>query len=177
MFKYSCDKIVTTVKPMIEKDQKYEKDVEDRIRKEIIMEKKNKGGASRKTAGLLISGVGGILYLILGLSQIKIFITSGYYSSSIGIPALIAGIISMTGTLIGTRKTKTGGTIALTSIPISLVIGFILIIPLLSDYYGYYYSIVPIIYSVIMPMLFPLPIPHAIHVVTGGILCMTGSDR
>ncbi len=87
---------------------------------------------------------------------------------------LIVGAISQIGTIVAISKVKIGGVLILTSIPISLVIGVILS---LFNPYPYYY---PSFYGVVMIfqlILYPIPIPHSVHVIVGGILCLTGSDN
>ncbi len=146
-----------------------EKENEEVRKREFKTEMRNKGAESRRTVGLIAGGVGGILYLMIGLSQIKESLGNPYLSYN-GITALIAGIISMVGTLVGIRNIKAGGILNLASIPTSLVIGFILLI--IS---GYWYSLLST-FPFIFAMLYPLPFPHSFHVISGGILCLTGSD-
>jgi hypothetical protein len=153
----------------MEKEQNYEKDVEDRVRREITGELKKKKGKTRKTAGLIISGVGGILYIINGF--IFFVLGAGYYSWLL-IPSLIAGITSEIGTIIGIFKVKIGGLISLSSIPISLVIGIIISFNIPNYYYYIPYTLI-----VVEIILLPMPLPHSLHVIAGGILCLTGSEN
>ena len=156
-----------------EKEQYYEKTVVERIKREIKEESIKKKGRSRRMVGLILSGVGGLLYLILGL--IFLFASMGYYYSLFPIiPLFIAGVISQTGTIVAINKVKTGGVILLTSIPVSLVIGFILN---LIQPYPYYYSSLYGALMIFQYILFPIPIPHSVHVIAGAIVCLTASDN
>lgn len=139
---------------------------------DIIPEWRNKGAETRRTVGLLASGVGGMLYLIIGLSQIRGSLNYSLlsYSGIIGISNLLAGLISIVGTLVGTRNVKTGGVLQLVSIPTALVLGFVLLTT--GDYMYSVYNFIPFI----MMMVYPFPLPHSFHVISGGILCLTGSD-
>jgi hypothetical protein len=160
---------------MIEEDQSYEKQVEERIRREIKAEIKReikeelheKKGKSRKTAGIIISGVGAALYLFFGF----FFLLMSYgYMFIAGLSMLIAGGISLAGVIIALFKVKIGGIISLTAVPIALVIGILLV--LFEGGYYYYYQWIYILQFI----LFPLPIPHSIHVIAGGIICLTATD-
>ncbi|GAG62572.1 unnamed protein product, partial [marine sediment metagenome] len=141
---------------------------------DIKTEWRNKGAETRRTVGILVSALGGMLYLIYGLSQIKqsLGYTYSFYTISriSGITALLAGVISLVGTIVGTRNVKTGGILNLVSIPTALVIGFVLL-----SISGVMYSIYNFI-PFIMMIVYPLPLPHSFHVISGGILCLTGSD-
>ncbi len=162
--------IISKVNPMIEKEQDYEKEIVERVKREIIEEKKKKKGKSLKLVGLIISGVGGLLYLISGL--IFLFTSIGYYYNLwISITLFIAGAISQTGTIVAISKVKIGGAILLTSIPIAFVIGIIL-----SFAQPYYYPYYNVLY-VFQYILFPLPLPHSAHVIAGAILCLIASDN
>lgn len=161
---------ISKVNPMIEKEQDHEKEIVERVKREIIEERKKKKGKSLKLVGLIISGVGGLLYLISGL--IFLFTSIGYYYNLwISITLFIAGAISQTGTIVAISKVKIGGAILLTSIPIAFVIGIIL-----SFAQPYYYSYYNVLY-VFQYILFPLPLPHSAHVIAGAILCLIASDN
>lgn len=156
---------------MIEKEQDYEKEIVERVKREIKEESKKNKGRTLRMMGLIISGVGGLLYFIIGF--IFLFASIGYMLW-VTIPLLIAGAISQTGTLVAISKVKIGGVFILTSIPISLVIG---ILVSLTQSYPYYY---PSFYNMVMVfqlILYPIPIPHSVHVIVGGILCLTASDK
>ena len=156
---------------MIEKEQDYEKEVVERVKREIREESIKKKGRTLRTIGLIISGVGGLLYFIMGFIFLFAYMS---YMLWLAIPVLIVGAISQIGTIVAISKVKIGGVLILTSIPISLVIGVILS---LSQPSPYYY---PSFYSVVMVfqlILYPIPIPHSVHVIVGGILCLTGSDN
>ena len=162
--------IISKVNPMIEKEQDHEKEIVERVKREIIEERKKKKGKSLKLVGLIISGVGGLLYLISGL--IFLFTSIGYYYNLwISITLFIAGAISQTGTIVAISKVKIGGAILLTSIPIAFVIGIIL-----SFAQPYYYPYYNVLY-VFQYILFPLPLPHSAHVIAGAILCLIASDN
>ncbi len=85
----------------------------------IKSEWRNKGAETRRTVGLMASAIGGMLYLIIGLSQVKSTLPYPFpsYSHALGITNLLIGIISMVGTLIGIRNVKAGGILNLVSIP------------------------------------------------------------
>lgn len=153
---------------MIEEVQDHETEVIERAKKEIREELKTKKGKSRRIVGLITSGVGGALYLILGL----IYLATMSYYSWYYVPLLIAGAISQTGTIVAIFKVKVGGALLLTSLPISIVFGIIL--TMVQPYYYYSPLAVMIVFQFI---LFPLPIPHSAHVIAGGILCLLASDR
>jgi len=157
---------------MIEKEQDHEKEIVERVKREIKEEKEKKKGRSLRLVGLIISGVGGLLYLIQGL--IYLFTSRGYmsyYSLMAIIPSFIAGVISQTGTIVAISKVKIGGAILLTSIPIAFVVGIIL-----SFAQPYYYPYYNVLY-VFQYILFPLPLPHSAHVIAGAILCLIASDN
>ncbi|NHJ19683.1 MAG: hypothetical protein EAX91_01980 [Candidatus Lokiarchaeota archaeon] len=101
----------------------------------------------KKVAALILSGIGGGIYLFVG-----IMFRVGWWSSVS--PTLIAaGIISLIGTGIGAVRIKIGGVVILLSIPLSILIG-----------------ISGGIYSILF-VLIPVPFPHSILVMIGGILC------
>ena len=155
---------------MIEKENNEEKELVERLKREIKAEFKKEKGGARRTAGLIMSGVGGIIYLIPGFMYLILSLGYGSsYYSTITFPLLIAGAISIIGTIVGLSEIKIGGIIIVSAIPISLVIGIILV--LLGSYYWYN------VFNMFFTLLLPLPFPHSIHVVAGGILCLTGSDK
>ena len=123
-----------------------EKEVEERLR--------------RKKIALILSGIGGILYLI---GAFLIPITMG--SANI-LVYIIAGVISLIGTGIGVVRIKIGGVVILISIPLSIIIVILLNL-----------EILPQIAGLIALLLYPLPFPHSVFVVIGGILCLLGSDK
>jgi len=158
---------------MIEKEQDYEEEVVERVKREIKEESKKRKGRTLRSMGLIISGVGGLLYFIMGFISLFAYMS---YMWWLAIPVLITGAISQTGTIVAISKVKIGGAIILTSIPVSLVIGVILSL-FIPNPYPYYY---PSFYGVVMVfqlILYPIPIPHSVHVIVGGILCLTGSDN
>jgi len=76
---------------MIEKEQDYEKEIVERVKREIKEESKKNKGRTLRMVGLIISGVGGLLYFIIGF--IFLFATIGYMLW-VTIPLLIAGAIN-----------------------------------------------------------------------------------
>jgi len=151
-----------------EKEHNHEKEVEERLRREIKEDFKKKKGRTRKLAGLIISGVGGLLYLINGF--VYTFIPLVFISWLI-VPFSIAGVIALIGPVIGIFKVKIGGVVSLIVLPISLVIGFVL-----SHNVPYPYS-PEFTVIVIEYLIIPVPLPHSIHVITGGIFCLLASDK
>jgi hypothetical protein len=154
---------------MIEEVQDKDRAVVEMAKREIREELKTKKGKSRRIVGLITSGVGGALYLILG---IMFFITGMGYYLWYYVPLLIAGGISQTGTIVAVYKVKVGGSLLLTSLPVSIVFGIIL--AMVQPYY--YYSPYAVI-TVFQFILLPFPFPHSAHVIAGGILCLLASDR
>jgi len=163
------------VLPMIEKENSHGKEAEERLRREIKEEikremkeeAKEKKGRSRKTAGVIISLVGATLYLVFGLIfLIRSFGYSPYLIRNISM--LIAGGISFTGGIIAMYKVKIGGIIILIAIPIGIIFGIVFTIGL-PYYYGWS--------SILQFVLYPFPIPHSLHVIPGGIICLTASDE
>ena len=157
---------------MSEKEHDYEKEVVERVKREIKEESKQKKGKSLRMVGIIMSGIGGLLYLIFGF--IYLFFSMSYFVW-LAIPLLIAGAISQTGTIIAIYKVKIGGVIILTSIPISIGIGIIL--SLFIGPFPYYY---PSFYGVLMTIqliLYPIPFPHSVQVIAGGIICLVASDK
>ena len=162
--------------PITEKEQSTEKQVEERIRREIKEEIKReikeelrgKKGKSRRTAGVIISGVGAAIYLVFGLIFL---IFTGAYSLSPSITMIMAGGISLTGAIVATYKVKIGGIIVLISLPIAFVVG--MLFRMLEPYYYYYQWI----YALQYLMFYPIPFIHFVHVLAGGIICLTASDE
>jgi len=111
---------------------------------------------TRKKAGLILSGIGGTIYLLssLMLSYVLIYMGIGF------LPFILTGVISLIGTGIGVKNIKKGGIIILISIPLSF-----LIVSIVSPY-GFFIIIYVLIFSQ----------PHFIFVIIGGILCFTSSD-
>jgi hypothetical protein len=140
-----------------DKEHNYDKEVEDRLKSEITEDFKKKMGSRRKI-GLILSGIGGILYLLL--SSIA-FLMSSWFGDFF-ISPLIAGAISLIGTIIAIKKAKIGGTVILLSIPISMVSALFLLHTYLN---------------LILNLLMPIPFPHSVFVIIGGILCLLSSDK
>jgi len=141
-------------------EQNREKELEQRLRREITEEFKK---GSRRKKGLRLSGIGGILYLLAG---IIFFISGPYMMGHLAAPLLITGAISLMGTIIGAIKIKIGGTVVLISIPISILISYTLN-P--APYFG--------IFVVILMLLNPMIFFHSGFVIIGGILCLLSSDK
>ena len=137
-----------------EKENKYEKYWEERHSREIT---KGFKMGRRKKAGLILSGIGGTIYLLASLmgSYILTYFGGG------PLPFIITGVISLTGTGIGVKNIKKGGIIILISIPLSLVIGIIF-----SGYFHIAYLGILLLFSQ----------PHFVFVIIGGILCLKSSD-
>jgi hypothetical protein len=153
-----------------ESDEKLRSEIKEEIKRELQEEKRIKSGKSKKTAGIIISGVGAIIYLIFGFFVLITSSVAGYMRD-IAISLFIAGGISLTGVIVAIYKVKIGGIITLTSIPIAIIIGVILL--LTGPYYIYYYYWLNFIQYVV----FPLPIPHSLHIIPGGIICLTAKDE
>ena len=109
-----------------------------------------------KIVALILSGIGGAIYLFYGL------ILPYYYPVKPSV--IITGVISLIGTGIGVKKIKIGGIIILISIPLSLVLGTII-------YFNPY-----TIFLILFTLLVPWP-PHSVCVIIGGILCVISSDE
>jgi hypothetical protein len=142
-------------------EHNYKNDIEERIRGDNIKGFKIKLSEPKeilKLVGLLLSSIGGILYFI------TVFMVSQTYTGSIfpfsSGPFLVAGILSVMGAILGVRNTKAGGLIILLSIPVSIAIGLIFFRYL--DCFMCFYEFV----------LIPIPLPHSIFVINGGILCL-----
>ena len=114
--------------------------------------------ASRKKIGLILSGIGGAIYLLSGFGFYTVLRYFGIRFGSL--PFIITGVISLVGTGIGVKKIKIGSIIILISIPLSFVIGFIV-----SPYITRQYLII---------LFFSLP--HIVFVIVGGILCLKSAD-
>jgi len=148
--------------PISDKEHNHEKEVEDRLRSEITEEfKKKKWGSRRRKAGLILSGIGGIMYLLL---SIYFYLARSWFELLI-IPTLITGAISLMGIIIGVKKIKIGGTVILFSIPLFIVIALI---------FGYHPSQIN---WFLLVLLIPAPVPSSVFVIIGGILCLLSSDK
>ena len=112
---------------------------------------------TRKKAGLILSGIGGIIYLFSSFNYILIYLGIGV------LPFILAGVISLIGTGIGVKNIKKGGIIILISIPISIVLGIIF------NPYGFY------IIGYLGVLLF-FSQPQFVFVIIGGIVCLKSSD-
>jgi hypothetical protein len=136
-----------------------EKEVEESHRREITEDLKKKDNKEIKSTGLILSGIGGILFLI----EIMFILT---YMADIILLLMIAGIISLIGTGIGVKKIKIGGIIILISIPFSIIT-----VALLNQW------VIPQIAGNIASLLLPTPFPNSVVLIFGGILCLISSDE
>ncbi len=136
-----------------------EKEVEESHRREITEDLKKKDNKDIKGIGLILSGIGGILFLI------EIMFIPPYMADII-LLLMIAGIISLIGTGIGVKKIKIGGIIILISIPFSIIT-----VALLNQW------VIPQIAGNIASLLLPSPFPTSVVVIFGGILCLISSDE
>jgi len=136
-----------------------EKEVEESHRREITEDLKKKDNKDIKDVGLILSGIGGILFLI----EIMFIQT---YMADIILLLMIAGIISLIGTGIGVKKIKIGGIIILISIPFSIIT-----VALLNQW------VIPQIAGNIASLLLPTPFPNSVVLIFGGILCLISSDE
>ena len=130
----------------------------------ISEEVQRKKMLARKRAGLILAGIGGLLYLIGGI----IFATKDYFYFGIGFPLsyLVTGITLIIGTIIGFNQIKLGGTIILISIPVAILITII------TSFFSIFYIFI----NLIIP-LYPIPyFPYVLLVIIGGILCRISSD-
>ena len=153
-------------------EDKLRSEIKEEIKREIQEELKEKKGKSRKSAGVIIAGVGAVLYLLPGFFFLipALIGASSSYMFNYGITNLIAGGISLAGVIVGMYKVKIGGTITLISIPIAIVVGILLT---LGETSYYYYQWIYVLQYVV----FPLPIPHSAHVIAGGIICLVATDE
>ena len=120
----------------------------------------------KKKVGLILSGIGVIIYLLSG--SMYLFFLSPFLPFHI-LSLLIPGTISLIGTIIGVKEIKAGGVVILISIPISIV--YISIMHFfLEDISGY------TLYEIVTFMLYPIPYPHSIFIIIGGIQCLKSFD-
>jgi len=159
---------------MIEKGHTLDNEERERLKREIIAEIKAKKGGGRRLVGLIISGVGGLIYLFYGL--FLLLVNYGYLPMIMrgATPMIIAGVVAVIGTIVGINKIKAGGGVILTAIPAAIVFGVIMNFMMNFIIGGYYYYT---LFYVFQYILLPFPFPHSIHVIVGGILCLTASDR
>lgn len=152
-----------------DKEHNFERELEERIRRFInavrrffTWELKKKEMKSRKKAGLILSGIGNVIYLLTGFSYVFFVIGGG----NLRLPLLFIGIFSLTGILIGVNDIKEGGAVILISIPLSVV--YIFILNIISPYYR--------VYDMFYIAFHPIPYPHSLFLIIGGILCLMSSD-
>ena len=116
-----------------------------------------------KLTGLILNSIGGILYLLTVFMVTQTETGSNFPAASW--PFLIAGVISLIGTMIGVKNIKAGCLIILLSIPFTFAIGLIL------------FRYLDCFMCLIGFVLVPIPLPHSIFVITGGILCLKSYKR
>ncbi|NHJ19682.1 MAG: hypothetical protein EAX91_01975 [Candidatus Lokiarchaeota archaeon] len=145
--------------------EKPRNEIKEEIKREMRDGQREKKGESRKTAGIIISGVGAVLYL--GFGFLFLTLDFGYsYLRSFPLTLVVIGGISMTGVIVALSKVKIGGIITLISLPIAFVIGIAM-----EPYYYTYYSTYPLLYM----LIYGTPFGY-LHVIPGGIICLTASD-
>jgi hypothetical protein len=151
---------------MSEKENSFEEEGEEirsDTKEEITIKKGGTDVPNRKVAALILSGIGGAIYLFVG-----IILREGWFSPVS--PALIAaGIISLGGTVIGAIRVKIGGWLIILTIPLSILVGTIFNLIAYSTIYGAIYSLAFI--------LVPIPFPHSVFVILGGFLALYASDK
>jgi hypothetical protein len=146
-------------------EQNREKHIEEGFRSENTEEFSLKTLETRKklkVAGIIISGIGAILYLV---TVFMVLNTEYRVYPSTSMPFLFMGVTSLVGTIIGVKNTKLGSMIILFSLPATFIIGLIY-----GPYLDFYLYIS--IYVIV-----PFPLPHSIFVINGGILCFLSTDR
>ncbi|NVM16967.1 MAG: hypothetical protein HWN80_04575 [Candidatus Lokiarchaeota archaeon] len=163
MIRQKC--IISKVILIFDIEQNREKDVDEGFRSENTEEFSLKTQETRKklkVAGIILSGIGGILYLI----TVFIVLNTGFRDyPSTSMPFLFVGVTSLVGTIIGVKNIKLGSMIILLSLPATFLIGLI---------YGPYLDF----YLYLSPYVFvPFPLPHSIFLITGGIMCFLSTDR
>jgi len=115
-----------------------------------------------KVTGLILNSIGGILYL---LTVFMVAQTDAGSGTSASWPFLIAGVISLMGTIIETKDIKIGSMFILLSLPVTFITGLIF-----SPYWESYMYFITFVFL-------PIPLPHSIFVINGGILCFISSYR
>ena len=116
-----------------------------------------------KLTGLILNSIGGILYLITFFMVAQTYIGSLYPPASW--PFLLTGVISLIGSLIGVKNIKTGYLIILFSIPFTFTIGLI------------FFRYLDCFMCFIEFVLIPIPLPHSVFVINGGILCLISDKK
>jgi hypothetical protein len=119
---------------------------------------------NKKATAIILSAIGGGIYLFTGI---------GFYSITWlrlnSFVLLSTGIVSLLGAGIGIEKIKLGGWIVFLSIPFSILIGTLYVLINHDSIYGAIYCI-PF-------LLYPLPFPHSLFAIPGGILGIVSSDK
>jgi len=123
---------------------------------------------SKIKVGLILSCIGGAIYLLLG---IVVFIMPYHGTKYIYTSLLIIGIVALVGTIFGIINAKAGGAIVLSSVPISIVYT---VIAFESNYYT---NILLTLFPAMLIPLFFMPIPFSALIIAGGILCVTSSKE
>ncbi|MFX1380340.1 MAG: hypothetical protein ACFFA4_14735 [Promethearchaeota archaeon] len=121
---------------------------------------------TRKMTGLILSGIGGLLFLVSGI--IILSFSMGFYYLGISFPIsyLITGVFSLIGIIIGLKQIRLGGTVILIAMPFAII--YVLIFSFTSSYYIIMYLLIP---------FWPIPyFPYVVLVIIGGVLCRISSD-
>jgi len=145
-------------------EHNYKKEIEERFRSENSEEfniEKKEIKNKLKLVALILSGIGGILYLI----TVFIVLDSSMWAyPNVSMPFLIAGVISLMGTITGVKNIKIGSVVILLSLPVTFLIGL-----MFSPYWHFYFYFITYVFV-------PIPLPHSVFVIIGGILCLKSSD-
>jgi len=154
------------VRPISEKEHNHYKEVEERLRKEITEDFKKKKLGLRRKAGLILSGIGGIMYLLNGII---------FFAAFMGFDYLIIGTISLIGIILikGFEKIKLGSVVILISIPISIVVTS----SLMRHASSYFFFYVLNRFGFFLISLYPIPFPTSVLVIIGGVLCLKSLDK
>ena len=121
----------------------------------------------KKKAGLILSGIGVNLYFLRGCILLFLLAPTPVIQS---LSLLFTGAISLIGIILGMKEIKAGGAIILISIPISIV--YILILNFILEYIPYY-----TFYEIVLFVLYPIPFPHSVFVIIGGLMCLSSFDE
>jgi cation transport ATPase len=148
-------------------ESNHEKEQEERLKSANREDFKKKRMKTRKNAGLIISGIGAVLYLVGGFFCLSM----PFYFGQFIAPYLITGVIVIIGAVIGLKKNKLGGALVLIAIPIAIIIGLIYTL-IVSSYFELIWFIM---YMFIQVQ--PIPyFPSAAFIIIGGILCVLSTD-
>ena len=121
---------------------------------------------SRKIAGLILSSIGALIYILYGI----IFVGFISRTEFMFLALTIVGYISLMGTLIGVIKIKMGGVVILSSIPLAIFFALVLNNIFVYSPYFLYFPSQDTVFFILSPSI------HTVFVILGGILCLTSSD-